>query len=72
MVLMRVKTFRGPLDGVGPENRDFFGPFMPLKWQRAKQVHAICVCSQFSRLLSSNIIFWGVGSHPKYANMMTY
>jgi hypothetical protein len=26
MILMRANTFRGPLEGVDPENRDFFGP----------------------------------------------
>ena len=26
MVLMRQHRFRGPLEGVGPENRDFLGP----------------------------------------------
>ncbi len=26
MILMRENPFRGPLEGVGPENRDFFGP----------------------------------------------
>ncbi len=28
MILMRENPFRGPLEGVGPENRDFFGPEM--------------------------------------------
>jgi hypothetical protein len=26
MILMRANTFRGPLEGQGPENRDFLGP----------------------------------------------
>jgi hypothetical protein len=26
MNLMGANTFRGPLKGLGPENRDFFGP----------------------------------------------
>ncbi len=26
MILMRENPFREPLEGVGPENRDFFGP----------------------------------------------
>jgi hypothetical protein len=26
MILMRENPFRGPLEGVGPENLDFFGP----------------------------------------------
>jgi hypothetical protein len=26
MIVMREITFRGPLEGVGPENQDFFGP----------------------------------------------
>jgi hypothetical protein len=26
MILMWENLFRGPLEGVGPENRDFFGP----------------------------------------------
>jgi hypothetical protein len=26
MILMGENPFRGPLEGVGPENRDFFGP----------------------------------------------
>jgi hypothetical protein len=26
MILMRANPFRGPEEGVGPENRDFFGP----------------------------------------------
>ncbi len=25
MILMRENTIRGPLEGVGPENQDFFG-----------------------------------------------
>ncbi len=28
MILMRENTFREPLEGVGPENRDFLGPEM--------------------------------------------
>jgi hypothetical protein len=28
MIFMRENPFRGPLEGVGPENRDFFGPEM--------------------------------------------
>ncbi len=28
MILMRANPFRGPLEGVGPENRDFLGPEM--------------------------------------------
>jgi hypothetical protein len=28
MILMRENPFRGPLEGVGHENRDFFGPEM--------------------------------------------
>ncbi len=28
MILMRENIFRGPLEGVGPENRDFLGPEM--------------------------------------------
>jgi len=35
MILMRENSFRGPLEGVGPENPDFVGPW--LKWQRAKR-----------------------------------
>jgi hypothetical protein len=35
IVLMRANPFRGPLEDVGPENRDFF---WALKWQRAKRV----------------------------------
>ena len=27
MILMWAHLFRGPLEGVGPENRDFFGPW---------------------------------------------
>ncbi len=27
MILMRENQFRGPLKGLGPENRDFFGPW---------------------------------------------
>ncbi len=27
MILMRENPFRGPLEGVGPENRDCFGPW---------------------------------------------
>jgi hypothetical protein len=26
MILMRANPYRGPLEGVDPENRDFFGP----------------------------------------------
>ncbi len=26
MILLRAKLLQGPLEGVGPENRDFFGP----------------------------------------------
>jgi hypothetical protein len=26
MILMQANPFQGPLEGVGPENRDFFGP----------------------------------------------
>ena len=26
MILMRAVPYQGPLEGVGPENRDFFGP----------------------------------------------
>jgi hypothetical protein len=26
MILMRENPYRGPLEGVGPENQDFFGP----------------------------------------------
>jgi hypothetical protein len=26
MIFMRANTFRWPLEGVGPENRDFLGP----------------------------------------------
>ncbi len=26
MILLWENPFRGPLEGVGPENRDFFGP----------------------------------------------
>ncbi len=26
MILMRKNTFQGQLEGVGPENQDFFGP----------------------------------------------
>jgi hypothetical protein len=26
MIFIRANTFRGPLEEVGPENRDFFGP----------------------------------------------
>ncbi len=33
MILMRENPFRGPMEGVGPENQDFFGA---LKWQPAK------------------------------------
>jgi hypothetical protein len=28
MILMRADPFRGPLEGVGPESRDFLGPEM--------------------------------------------
>jgi hypothetical protein len=28
MILVRENPFRGPLEGVGPENRDFWGPEM--------------------------------------------
>jgi hypothetical protein len=28
MILMGANPFRGPLEGVGPENRDFFRPEM--------------------------------------------
>ncbi len=28
IILMRANPFRGPLEGVGPENRDFLGPEM--------------------------------------------
>ncbi len=27
MILMQKNPLRGPLEGVGPENRDFFGPW---------------------------------------------
>ncbi len=33
MILMQENPFRGPLKGVGPENRDLF---WALKWRRAK------------------------------------
>jgi hypothetical protein len=29
MILMRANPLHGPLEGVGPENRDFFGPPPP-------------------------------------------
>jgi hypothetical protein len=35
MILMRENPFRGPLEGVGTENRNLF---WALKWQRAKRV----------------------------------
>ncbi len=31
MVLRSATSLRGALEGVGPENRDFFGPFGPKK-----------------------------------------
>jgi hypothetical protein len=37
MILMRENPLRGPLEGVGPENRDFFGD---LKW--AGQNRSLC------------------------------
>ena len=30
MILMRENPFRGPLEGVSPENRDFLGPEMAM------------------------------------------
>jgi hypothetical protein len=33
-ILMRANPFRGPLEGVRPENQEF----LALKWQRAKRV----------------------------------
>ncbi len=35
MILMRENPLLGPLEGVGPENLDFFGP----KWSRLSRCH---------------------------------
>jgi hypothetical protein len=31
MILLGANPFRGPLERVGPENRDFLGPDMPTR-----------------------------------------
>ncbi len=32
MILVRANPFRGPLEGVGPENQGFFGAEMAFTW----------------------------------------
>jgi hypothetical protein len=44
IILMRANPLQGPLEGLGPENPEFFGPlhqdfFLALKWQRARTCH---------------------------------
>jgi hypothetical protein len=44
MILMWQHRFRGPLEGVGPENRYFLGPEMAMSagsaiWAQKSQVH---------------------------------
>ncbi len=31
IILMQENPFRGPLEGVGPENQDFFGPMATIE-----------------------------------------
>ncbi len=62
MILMRENPFRGPLKRMGPENRDFFGPWNDNGWSEChldtKKVEIAilkCICGQtFAGLGLSN------------------
>ncbi len=58
MILMRENPFRGPLEGVGPKNQDFFGPEMATSkvsaiWAQNSQggpTPSICASNGFSHV----------------------
>ncbi len=45
MILMRENQFRGPLKGLGPENRDYFGPEMATSAASAVRAQIEKVCN---------------------------
>ncbi len=53
MILMWANPFRGPLEGVGPENRDFLGPEnakdMPSVIKKINIVQLTSACSTCQR-----------------------
>jgi hypothetical protein len=59
MILMRENPFRGSLEGVGPENRDFLGPEMAMR-----EASAIWTQKSFhwfdENVLDKSIFGWGV------------
>jgi hypothetical protein len=42
MVLRGATSIRGALEGVGPENRDFFGPCLVLGWMDHRLLWLVC------------------------------
>jgi hypothetical protein len=61
MILMRANPFRGPLEGVGPENRDFFWPGVKLvklagKKTRGCRCHLVCSFIQSTVLQYNQLV----------------